>query len=186
MKKLLVLLVLIAAIVAMAPGALPALEELMGLSPTPTLQGGKGSRRGEPDAELNAGDVALRLLPQAQAPASGDEADEPGGLLVEPFELGSTLALLTAIQNHAEQAGITCSTIESSGDRQQRPLDAERLAPRWHLAGHGHPSGIVAFVAQLEGDGPFSTLDRVELLPRDADELNFSIDLRISHDGEAR
>jgi hypothetical protein len=181
-KKLFMLMVMSVVGIAFVPGGLSTVEDLMGLSgplvPGATKGGGKTKSKGRSASEPGA--ASLTLL---DAEEEGADGAEPAPVPIDP---GSTLGVLTAIQSHAETTGITCSTIESSS-RHEDGADPNGPADvaRWHLAGHGEPTGVVSFLAALEQDGPLSNMDRVELSPHDESLLAFSIDLRISRLEEA-
>jgi hypothetical protein len=181
-KKLLMLIVMSVLGVAFVPGGLSTLEDLLGLSgplvPGALTGGGKSKSKARTASEPGAASPTL-----IDSEDGSEGSDEPMPVSIDP---GSTLGVLTAIQSHAESSGITCSTIESSS-RHEDGADPNASADvaRWHLAGHGEPTGVVSFLAALEQDGPLSNMERVELSPHDETLLAFSIDLRISRLEEA-
>lgn len=183
-KRVLLILALLAVAATFTPGVLPAIEELIGLGgpmlmPVPRQSDRADERKGdagldEPTAKA-AGSSLSTVDGESAEAASGETA---ASIALPAIDSDSTLGVLTRIQTHAEGAGIVCHTIET---RSEHGSDGQPsgAGTRWHVAGHGEPGPLVAFVTALENDDELAALQTVEFSPHDEQRLDFSIDLSI-------
>lgn len=185
-RKLLVVLVLVPLGLLFAPGGMELVEDLLGLG-EPITAGDLGSGdNGEKQLPPSVAAADPRKQPapgkEEQGPAvASNTAAEPELLELPSIDGGSVLGVLSRIQAHADRVGIACRTIESTNGPGASEGDSVDLpdAARWKLTGDGEPARLLAFLAALERDDDLTALDRVSLLPRDAQTLAFDVRLLI-------
>ena len=185
MMRLALGVMVILAGVAFVPGAIPAIEEALGLT---------GMSIG---ANARTRNKHMQLRPKLSEPPvssiemlpTESEADDKLPSTAEGLpniDGASVLGVLTRIQAHADRADVTCTTIESVDAHEDAAIETAPVHSRWHLAGHGRPLEVARFLASLEGDTDLAGLDKLSVRAHDEQRLVFDLDLTVLRPSEDR